>query len=349
MSEKILKEINITDIEGVRIGNAQDKEAMTGTTVILLGKENRGGVHISGGGPASREAHLLAPLTNPHTIHALVLSGGSAFGLAASTGVMEYLKDRGIGYRVAGAVVPLVVQSCIFDRTIGFKDRYPDLSMGYEACLDAERDGSAKSGIIGAGTGAAIGKVRGIFQAQKSGMGYAAYQLGDLKVGAVACVNAYGDVFDGRDGTKIGGILNKERRGFLDAEEELFKLQLEKWSAQKTADEAAGQASEPVAETGANTTLCAVITNASFNQPDMSKVASMAQAGMSRCIRPVGTMADGDTTYAFSMGDVEADINVVGTLAAKCVEDAIFDAVMTSRAQMNNEAFARLINLPKPE
>jgi len=309
---------------------------MTGATVILLEKENRGGVFISGGGPASREAHLLTPMTNPHTIHALVLSGGSAFGLAASTGVMEYLKKRGIGYRVAGAVVPLVVQSCIFDRTIGSTDRYPDAAMGYEACMNAEKDGTAKSGIIGAGTGAAIGKVRGIYQAQKSGVGSWGWQLGDLKVAALAVVNAYGDVFDAEDGIKIGGLMNRERTAFGDAEEELFRLQLEKWQA---------KTDSTAAEEGTNTTLVAVITNARFSQPDMSKVAAMAQAGMSRSIRPVGTMADGDTTYAFSMGDVEADINVVGALAAKCVEGAIFDAVMTSRAQMNNEEFVKLINI----
>jgi len=338
--KNILKSIKITDIEGVRIGNAQDYEAMTGATVILLGKDNRGGIDISGGGPASREAHLLAPLTNPHAIHAIVLSGGSAYGLAASTGVMEYLRDKGIGYPVAGTLIPLVCQSCIFDMTFGTPGKYPDAAMGYQACIDAENGGGPKSGIAGAGTGAAVGKVRGIYQGQKSGMGYCGFQLGELKVAAVAVVNAFGDVFNPETGEKLAGVMNKERTAFLNAEEELCRRQMETWGeseAQKSVEE--------VVQPGSNTTLCAVITNASFSQADMSKVASMARPGLGRCISPVGTMADGDTTYAFSMGSVQADINVVGTLAAKAVAGAICDAVISSKDQMSDEEFIKKINI----
>ena len=325
------KEIPISQIGGFRIGNAQDMEAMTGVTVILFDGENRGGIDVSGGGPAARESHLLDPLTNSHSIHGLVLSGGSAFGLAASTGVMRYLRERGIGYHVVNSVVPLVCQSCIFDFSLGSTDVWPDENMGYAACLDGEKNRPV-SGIIGAGTGAAVGKVNGIAQGQKSGIGYYALQVGDLKVGAVAVVNAYGDVYDYDSGEKLAGMVNEGRTGFLSAEDALCRKQL-----QRTSEETAE---------GTNTTLGVILTNGAFSQPDMSKIASMARAGLGRCVRPVGTMADGDTTYAFSVGHVESEINIVGTLAARVLGKAIGDAVISS-AMAEAEFLEKMVRNPK--
>ena len=304
------EEINIADIGGFRIGNAQDQEAMTGVTVVLFDGPNAGGVDVSGGGPASRETQLLSPMTNQAPLNALVLSGGSAFGLNASAGVMRYLEEREMGLPVLNTVIPLVCQSCIFDLGIGNPSIRPDRELGYRACVDAERN-CPQSGSVGAGTGATVGKVNGIAQGQKSGIGYYAAQVGALQVGAVAVVNAFGDVLDPRTGRKIAGMLNPERSAFLNAEAELYR-------------------SQTAAAPGANTTLGAVFTNGTFDQAAMNKIASMARAAFGRCIRPSGTMIDGDTIYAFSVGQVEADINVAGTLAAAVLAEAIRDAVTSS-------------------
>ncbi len=304
------KEISIAEIEGVRIGNAQDEQAMTGVTVMLFDRPNTGGVDVSGGGPASRETQLLSPLTNEVALNALVFSGGSAFGLNASTGVMEYLEQHEMGYRVLNAVVPLVCQSCIFDLGIGSAFTRPDAKMGYAACVDAERN-VPQSGSVGAGTGATVGKINGITQGQKSGIGYYAVQLGELQVGAVVVLNAYGDIFDEKTGQKIAGMLNSERTAFVSGEAELCRRQV-------------------FGAAGANTTLGAIITNGAFGQAEMNKIASMARAAFCRCIKPAGTMIDGDMIYAISVGEVEANINLVGTLAATVLSRAIRDAVTSS-------------------
>lgn len=314
-------EISMAELDGVRIGNAQNREAMTGVTVFLFDAPSIGGVDVSGGGPASRESQLLSPLTNPSPLNALVFSGGSAFGLDASGGVMRYLEERGKGLPVLGTVIPLVCQSCIFDLGMGDPSVRPDGEMGYQACVDAERN-QPRSGNVGAGTGASVGKINGIAQGQKSGIGYYAVQLGALKVGAVAVVNAFGDIFDPRTGQKIAGMLNPERTAFVDGETALCQRQA---------------AITP----GTNTTLGAVFTNGAFDQASMNKIASMARAAYGRCIRPSGTMIDGDTIYAFSVGEVEAELNQVGTLAAAVLSEAIRDAVISSA--MPEETFLQKI------
>ena len=305
------EEIGITELAGVKIGNAQDQDAMTGVTVFLFDPPSIGGVDISGGGPACRESQLLSPLTNQVPVNALVLSGGSAFGLDASGGVMRYLEERGKGLPVLNTTVPLVCQSCIFDLGFGSASRRPDGEMGYQACVDAERN-QPVSGSVGAGTGATVGKANGIAQGQKSGIGYYAVRTGALKVGAAVVVNAFGDIFDPRTGQKIAGMLNPKRTAFVSGEDALCRGQL-------------------AAMPRGNTTLGAVFTNGAFDQAAMNKIASMARAAFGRCIRPSGTMIDGDTIYAFSVGEqVEADINVAGTLAATVLSEAIREAVTSS-------------------
>lgn len=302
-----MKEIKITDIGNINIGNAQDQLNGTGVTVIISKEGMGAGIDIRGGGPASRETPLLNPLMQADYINALVLSGGSAYGLDASAGVMEYLEERNIGFDTGVAKVPLVCQSCIFD--LGYKNPKvrPDKKMGYDACIDSELN-IPKEGSIGAGTGATVGKLYGMEQSQKSGMGIYALQIGELKIGAIVVVNAFGDVFDDK-GNKIAGLTNTEGTGFLDFKKEMYK------------------SLTPKNQFIGNTTIGAVITNAKFEKSMLSKIASMAQNGLARRISPVHTMADGDSIYALSVGNVIADINVVGTLACQVMETAIERAV----------------------
>ncbi len=307
-----MKEIKITDIGNINIGNAQDTERGTGITVIISKEGMAAGIDIRGGGPASRETPLLDPLMQADKIHALVLSGGSAYGLDAAGGVMEYLEERDIGFDTGVAKVPLVCQSCIFD--LGYKDpkARPDKKMAYEACLDSERN-EPEEGSVGSGTGATVGKLYGMEQSQKSGIGMYAVQIGELKVGAIVTVNAFGDVFDG-NGKKIAGLTNREGTKFLDFTKEMYK------------------SLEPKNQFTGNTTIGAVITNARFDKSMLCKIASMGQNGLARRIFPVHTMADGDSVYALSVGDVTADINIVGSLGTYVMEMAIERAVRKGQA-----------------
>ena len=304
-----LKEIPITALPGLRIGNAQDYEAMTGVTVLLFDQGAKVGVDISGGGPASRETPLASPLTADNPINAIVLSGGSAYGLAASDGVMRYLEEHGIGYETGFAKVPLVLQSCIYDLGYGSATIRPDSVMGYAACERALSGGNPSCGSVGAGTGATVGKICGMERAMNAGLGMYAVQLGELRMAAVVAVNALGDIFDPSNGKKIAGLRTADGTAFGDSCEELWKM---------------GQRDNLF--TG-NTTIGAVITNGKFTKSQMNKIASMTRNAYARCIRPVGTMADGDSIYAASAGNVEADLNVAGTLAAYVMERAIVAAI----------------------
>ena len=309
-----VKEIPITDLADLRIGNAQDYEAMTGVTVLLFDKGAKAGVDISGGGPASRETPLASPLTADNPLNAIVLSGGSAFGLAASDGVMHYLEEHGIGYDTGFARIPLVCQSCIYDLSVGRADVRPDAAMGYAACADAEHPHPV-SGIVGAGTGASVGKICGRENATKTGLGLYAVSIGDLKIAAVVVLNALGDIFDPETGKKIAGPKKPDGNGFFDTREELYKL------SQKT------DLFQNDPNNKTNTTIGAIITNGDFSKAELNKLASMARCGYARCINPVNTMADGDSIYAASIGTVPADLNMAGTLAAEVMAEAIQKAV----------------------
>ena len=307
-----LKRIPFSTLEGVMVGNSQDDDAKTGVTVLYFPHTASAGVDISGGGPASRETPVLDPMCNNTPLNALVFAGGSAYGLEASSGVMECLEQHGIGYDTGYALVPIVVQSDIYDLSYGSASIRPDKAMGRLACSKALKKNDPRSGNVGAGTGATVGKILGMERAQKSGIGYAAYQLDNLVVGAVVVVNALGDIY--HHGKKIAGLTNEDHIGFADSATELFRKI---------------QSPQP----GTNTTIGAVITNARFNNTQMRKIASMARNAFARCIRPVGTMFDGDTIYGISTSPhpVEADINIVGTLASDAMEDAIADAIRESR------------------
>lgn len=304
----LVKEIEITEMEGLRIGNAQDREAKTGVTVLLFDHGAKVGADISGGGPASRETPLTLPTTADNPVNAVVLSGGSAYGLAAGDGVMRYLEERGIGYETGYAKVPLVCQSCIYDLGIGRLDVRPDAAMGYAACVDAEKN-QPVCGSVGAGTGATVGKLYGMGRAMKSGLGIHAVSVGKLQMAAVVALNALGDIFDPKSGQKIAGLRSEDGSGFADTCQEIYRL------------------SQRTDLFNGNTTIGVIVTNGRFSKAEMNKIASMTRNAYARCINPVGTMADGDTIYAASMGTVEADINMAGTLAAEVMAEAIQKAI----------------------
>lgn len=307
-----LREIPITAIQGVRIGQAQDERGGTGCTVFLLGDGAPVGLDVRGGGPASRESELLHPLAQASFIHAIVLAGGSAYGLGAADGVMRYLNEHGIGFDVGVARVPLVCQSCLFDLTVGDVQARPDAQMAYAAC-EAARAGNYQDGCYGAGTGATVGKLLGMDGCMKSGIGSYAMQAGALQVGAVVAVNALGDVFDWKDGRKVAGMCDAQ--GLLSTDEVLLRV----WT-HAVENKFVG-----------NTTLAVILTNAHFDKAALCKIAGMAHDGYARSIRPVHSSADGDSIYAVSLGDVTADKDLVGELAAQTVSEAILRAVRRAR------------------
>lgn len=303
--------IAFSAIRGVRVGNAQDDEAATGVTVFRLTEPGRAAVEIFGGGPASRETETIAP-ERSHPLNALVFSGGSAYGLAAADGVMRCLEAHGVGYDTGIALVPIVCQSCIYDLGYGRSDVRPDASMGYAACEASFSGNDPRSGNVGAGTGATVGKAAGMRQAQKSGIGYAAVQSGRLQIGVAVVLNSYGDIFAG--GRKIAGMRTPDGAAFADSFQTLL---------QATGDN--------LFTSTTNTTLAAVFTNGDFTPAQLKHLARMAAAGMARAIRPAFTTADGDTVYAVSVGPdsdrVTASLDATGALAATLLEEAISAAV----------------------
>ncbi|MGI6511359.1 MAG: P1 family peptidase [Catenisphaera adipataccumulans] len=302
----MIKTISVTDIPGFQIGQAENQEAATGVTVILAQDSAPAGMDIRGGGPASRETGLLDPIAACDAVNAVVLSGGSAYGLNCAGGVMRYLEERGIGFQTEYGCVPLVCASCIFDLGVGDPKVRPDEDMAYQACVNAP---NFKEGNYGAGTGATVGKAAGSAFMMNSGIGSAAVQVGDLMVGAIVAVNALGDIYDPVTGRKLAGQLSKE--GTLDASSEDTLIAM----AEQLAPHA-------------NTTIGVILTNAQFDKTMLTKIAGMGHDGMARAIRPVHTMFDGDTLYALSGGHVPADVNVVGALAAKVTAQAIDHAVL---------------------
>lgn len=307
-----MKEIGIMEVGGFRVGHAQNKEAATGCTVILLDNMSPAGLDVRGGGPASRESQILSPVAQADSINAVLLSGGSAFGLDAAGGVQKYLEERNIGFDVGVTKVPLVCESCLFDLAVGRVDVRPDAAMAYAACENASKEAPAE-GNVGAGTGCTVGKLCGGSRAMKSGFGTYAIQAGPIKVGALVAVNALGDVC-GPDGKPIAGLLNPEKTACVSTVEAMLSS-LEMASFANT-----------------NTTIGAIVTNVKLPKVLLTKVAGMAHNGYARAIRPVHTMADGDSIYALSTGDVPGDVNVVGTMAAYVMERAIVRAAMAAKS-----------------
>ncbi len=310
-----MKEISVRDFEPLRIGQAENAEAGTGCTVFLCREGMRAGFDARGGGPASRETLLLDPLMAAQAIHAVVLAGGSAFGLGAADGVMEYLEKQGVGYDVGVARVPLVVQSDLFDLTVGDPFVRPDAAMGYAAAQQAAEAPNYRDGNYGAGCGATVGKIAGMDTCMKTGIGSYALELEGLKVGAVVALNALGDIFDWKSGKQIAGLLTEDRKAFR--------------SSPQVIRASIRAVKNRFVE---NTTLGVVFTNAAFDKAALCKIAGMAHDGFARSIRPVHTSIDGDSIYALSVGDVQADQEVVGSLAAEVVSEAIVRAVCSAES-----------------
>ena len=306
----LMTEIPVTAIENIRIGQVENAEAATGCTVFICPEGMRAGLDVRGGGPAARESQLLNPLMSAQVFHAIVLAGGSAYGLGTANGVMTYLEERGIGFDVGVTKVPLVAQSDIFDLTVGDTFVRPDAGMGYEAADLALNSPNYRDGNYGAGCGATVGKAAGMDYCMKTGIGSYAVQLGELKIGAVVVLNALGDVFDWKSGQQVAGLLTEDRKA-LRSTSDLMKA-----STQVVENKFTG-----------NTTLAVVMTNAYFEKAQLCKIAGMAHDGYARSIRPVHTSADGDSIYAVSLGNVQADQDLIGSLAAEVVSEAILRAV----------------------
>lgn len=311
---------SITDIPGILVGHAHDKESLTGCTVILCPKGATAGVDQRGGAPGTRETDLLHPVHLVEKVHAIVLAGGSAFGLDAASGVMRYLEERQIGFDVGVTRVPIVPAAILFDLDVGNPKVRPDAAMGYQACLNATTPNTAQ-GNVGAGMGATVGKILGIRQAMKSGLGTASVEIGrGVIVGAIVAVNALGDVINPANGQILAGArplyIGPKRIG----ETETFAntLHVMRSLVGRTAFQFA---------TRQNTVIGVVATNARLNKEQVTRVAQMAQDGLAQTIRPAHTMFDGDTIFALATGERNADVNIIGAFAAQVVAEAILNAV----------------------
>jgi len=302
----------ITDVQGIKVGHYTNLEAATGCTVILAEKGAIGGVDVRGAAPGTRETELLRPLHLVQEVHAVLLSGGSAFGLDAAGGVMRYLEERGVGYNTLVAMVPIVPAAILYDLAIGDPKVRPDAASGYAACLAAS-GGLVDEGNVGAGTGATVGKMMGTLWSMKGGLGTASQRVGGKYiVGAIVAVNAFGDVVDPRCGHIIAGARRDEYGRFLRTEEELRR----------------GRHGTPMPL--ANTTIGVVATNAPLTKDQANKVAQMAHDGLAMSIRPVHTMFDGDTIFALSTAKRQrkaVDVSAVGAVAAQVVAKAVVRAV----------------------
>jgi L-aminopeptidase/D-esterase-like protein len=301
----------ITNVPGIKVGHYTDKEAATGCTVILCETGAVAGVDVRGSAPGTRETDLLRPMNLVEKVQAVLLSGGSAFGLDAAGGVMRYLEERGFGQETMVARVPIVPAAVLFDLDTGSSKIRPGIEEGYKACL-AATDKKVAEGCVGAGTGATVGKILGIERATKSGLGTASCKIGDdIIVAAIIAVNAIGDVINHKTGKILAGPRNEENNGFLSTVELLT-----------SSTHNYVKSSLPT-----NTTLGVVATNSRLNKEQVNKLAQMAQDGIARAINPSHTMYDGDTIFALSLGDKTGDLTTLGTAAAEVVADAVVRAI----------------------
>ncbi len=312
----------ITDVPDIRVGHAQNDEALTGVTVILCTPGAVAGMDQRGGAASTRQTDGLYPMRLVQQVHAIVFSGGSAFGLDSASGVVRWLEERGIGFQTRAARVPIVPTAILYDLGLGKMDVRPDAAMGYAAC-EAASDGPVAEGNVGAGCGATVGKIYGIRQAMKSGLGTASLDLGSgLVLGALVVVNAFGDVIDPNTAQILAGA--RKPGHDQDALRLADTMAVMKSLAGQTI---MGFADRPVE----NTVIGVVAVNADLNKEDINKVAQMAHDGLARTIRPAHTMFDGDTLFALATGNLRADVNIIGAFAAEVVARAIVRAVLAAQ------------------
>jgi L-aminopeptidase/D-esterase-like protein len=308
---------SISDVHGIEVGHAQDDDALTGCTVVLCRQGAVAGVDVRGGAPGTRETDLLNPLNMVERVHAVMLAGGSAFGLDAASGAMRYLEEQGIGFETGAGLVPMVPSAIIFDLSVGHPGVRPNAAMGYRAC-QAASSGASAEGNVGAGTGASVGKVMGLGRAMKSGLGTASMELGGFVIGALAVVNAFGDVVDPATGQIVAGARSEEAS--------LSSTQISFMGTREVLKSLLGGVA-PGFSAHENTVLGVVAVNAGLTKAQASRLAQMAQDGLSRAIHPAHTMWDGDTVFALATGGMQADISILGAFAADALSLAILRAV----------------------
>lgn len=308
----------ITDVPGVLVGHAHDAEALTGCTVVLTRAGAVGAVDVRGGGPGTRETDLLSPMSLVNEVHAVALCGGSAFGLAAATGVVNWMHEHNLGYNVGITRVPIVPAAVIFDLRIGRPDRWADAAMGYAACAAATT--TTPEGCVGVGMGATVGKILGAETAVKSGIGTWSETLADgTVIGALVVCNAFGDVWR-EGGSILAGARDLHNGGFADTMKLLRQVQIQSGFPSR-------------ANAASNTTLVVVATDAQLTKAEATKMAQMAQNGLPRTIRPVHTPFDGDTVFVLATGQRPAPhLAILGSVAADVVVQAIERSVTEATA-----------------
>jgi len=301
--------VKFNNFPEVRVGNYTDQSAGTGCTVVLFEHPLLGSVSVRGGGPGSRELALLDPSTNMNQINAVLLTGGSAFGLAAAEGVMKYLEEKDIGYKTDTAKIPIVPSAVIYDLNYKHSQIRPGSNEGYFASSEAKNE--FEIGSKGVGTGANCGKLIGMEKSSKTGLGYAENNSEKIKVSVLTVCNAVGNIIDPKNGEIVAGIQAED--GYI--------------SHRAVIDENM----EGLLKT--NTTLGVVVTNVKLNKVELKKIADMAHDGLARTVNPVHTMYDGDTIFVFSTNQVQADLNITGILTADAVSDSILNGVVAVRRE----------------
>ncbi|MEM9923791.1 MAG: P1 family peptidase [Cyanobacteria bacterium P01_D01_bin.50] len=308
---------SITDVSGIKVGHFTDSRSLTGCTVILTGSGAVAGVDVRGAAPGTRETDLLDPKNLVQQVHAILLSGGSAFGLDAATGVVKFLEERDLGYDVGVAKVPIVPAAILFDLAVGDAKVRPDAVAGYEACKNAS-DKLLTEGNVGAGTGATVGKLFGVNRAMKGGIGTASIKLpAGITVGAIVAVNAVGDIFEPSNGKLLAGVRSPDGKKLLGTMEAI----------------ANGEELPPLLG-GMNTTIGVVAVDVKLDKAQCQKIAQMAHDGLARTINPVHTMYDGDTIFALSTGESAANVNLtlLGAASAEVMAQAVIRAIRAAES-----------------
>ena len=362
--------VDITDIKGFKLGNAENTDAATGCTVIVAEKGATAGVDVRGGGPATRETDLLRSENTIDKIHAVVISGGSAYGLEAGSGVMRELENMKIGHRVSSCIVPIVCQASLFDLNVGQSDVRPDRTMGVKAVHNAFCGGEFHHGNYGAGTGASVGKFYGMNRAMKTGLGTFACSDGEIEVGAITAVNAFADVYDGRnhviagllsaDGKRIDGTIRplkncvaaessynmtSKMEPFFNKRREEGELEEPETTEEARVEPAPAETVEP-AETSTvnkepedmgygitfNTTISCLITNAKLTKAQCNKLASILHDGYARAIKPVHSTMDGDTIFVMATGEKDVNFDAFAALATDIVQYSVIDGAISAES-----------------
>lgn len=315
---------SITDVNGIKVGNAQDLEAGTGCTVVICEKGAVTGAAVLGGAPGTRETDSLNPINLITKTHAVYLGGGSAYGLDGASGVMKYLEEKKLGFDSGFGIVPIVPGAVLFDLPVGSSYIRPDKEMGYKACLNATEN-FYEQGNIGAGTGASVGKINGMDLCMKGGLGTASIKTDNLTVAAIVAVNCLGDVIDPLTGKILAGALNKTKSGFAYSTTCLSEIQKNSFPG--------------------NTTIGCVATNAVLNKPEATKIAMMAHDGLARSINPIHTMFDGDAVFCMATCQVKADPTHIGALAAEVMAKAVINGVKNADSAYSIPGFKEINRL----